>query len=175
MDKIDINKIFEFKTVYIIISEDNFNKRVFELIANLKNKKVCYVTLNKGADFFIEFLKNNKIGYKNLFFIDGITKTLTTPLPQPNCVFISSPNAITELSIAINNCIDSDFSVVIVDSLFTLMVYHNLDVIKNFIQKISDKIKPKNGNLILLLPSKYKNSKVFEKIGFSIDKTIEFE
>jgi archaellum biogenesis ATPase FlaH len=170
----DLDKILKSKVSCIIIPGDKFNEELIKLLKKVKNKKVCYVTLNKGADVLIESLNKNKINPKNFFFIDCVSKTIVQPKPIENCQFISSPNALTELSLAIDKSIDSGFSIVLVDSLSTFMIYHNAEMIIQFFHNLANKIRSEDGNiLILTISDKDKDSEVFKKMEIIVDKIIE--
>ncbi len=172
----DFSKILNSKILCVVIQGDKFNQRVLEIAKKIKDKKVCYVTLNKGADVLLESFKKNKINPKNFFFIDGVSRTIIIPKPIQNCQFISSPNALTEMSLAINNCINRGFNIVLIDSLSTFMIYHNADAINQFFHNLSNKIRTeKDKNLILTLSNKDKNSEVFKKIEIIVDKVIEIK
>jgi|TARA_B100002003_G_C13924453_1_gene449367 hypothetical protein len=54
-------------------------KDILSLIKKVKNKKICYVTLNKTADSLKNSFKKNKIDVNNFYFIDGITMGLKKP------------------------------------------------------------------------------------------------
>lgn len=176
MDNMDANEIFESKVVCIVSPGDKFNENIIKIVKVIKNKRVCYVTLNKGADALLEYFKKNKIKSENFFFIDCVSKTITSPKSKSNCVFVSSPNALTELSLAITKCIDSDFSVILIDSLSTFMIYHKAETMNHFFHNLSNKIRTKEGeNLILILSNKDKNSEVFKKIELLVDKVVEMK
>ncbi len=171
-----LDKIFDSKVVCVIIPGDKFNKKIIEIVKKVKNEKICYVTLNKGVDILIESFKKNKINTKNFFFIDGVSKTIFSPKPVEYCNFISSPNALTEISLAIEKCLDSGFSTVFVDSLSIFMIYHNAEVINHFFHNLSNKIRSENNKkLILILSDKDKDSEVFKKIEVIVDKVIELK
>jgi len=172
----DSNKILESKVACIILPGNNFNKELLKIVEKIKNKKVVYVTLNKGVDVVIESLKKNKINTKNFFFVDCVSKTIIQPKPMKNCQFISSPNALTELSLAIDKCINSGFSVILIDSLSTFMVYHQPNIIIHFFHNLSNKIRnEEEENLILTISNKDKDSEVFKKMEIIVDKIMEIK
>lgn len=169
----DLDKILEFRIVCAVLPGNKFNENILQIVKKIKDKKVCYVTLSKGADISLEILKKNKIDVRNFFFIDCVSKTIVNPKSIPNCQFISSPNALTELALAINQCIDSGFSVVLVDSLSTFMIYHNAEEINHFFHNLCNKIRlERDRNLILTISSKDQDSDVFKKIEILVDKVI---
>jgi hypothetical protein len=170
----DLDKILESKVACIVLPGDKFNEEIIKILKKIKNKKICYVTLNKGADVLLESLNKNKINQKNFFFIDCVSKTIIQPKERENCQFISSPNALIEISLTINKCIDSGFPLVIVDSLSTFMIYHDSETIIHFFHSLSNKIRNEEGKiLILTISNKDKDSEVFKKMEIIVDKIIE--
>lgn len=169
------SNLLESKVVCVILPGEGFNEKIIGLVKKIKDKKVCYVALNKGADIIIESFGKNKIDLKNFFFIDCVSRTIINPKKIDNCQFVSSPNALTELSLAIGKCIDSSFSVILVDSLSTFMIYHNAEEISHFFHNLSNKVRAEEKNLILTLSNKDKNSEVFKKIEIIVDKVIEIK
>src|SRR3989344_1771353 len=72
-----------------------------KLLKKLKNEPVCYVTLNITFPAIKVYLEKEKISTKNFVFIDAISQSLktTTAKQTDHCYFISSPGALTELSL----------------------------------------------------------------------------
>ncbi len=48
---------FGSRVICILLSGEKFNEGIIKLVPKFKNKKVCYVTLNKGADVLKEAFK----------------------------------------------------------------------------------------------------------------------
>jgi archaellum biogenesis ATPase FlaH len=170
----NFNKILKFKVTCIVIYGGEFNETIIEIIRNIQDKKICYITLNKGIDALLSSFEENKINIKNISILDCVSETVFSPKPEPNCTFISSPKALTELSLAINNCINSNSSIILIDSLSTLMIYHDAETINKFVHNLSNRARTgKDKHLIIFISDKDKNSEVFKKIEIIVDKVIE--
>ena len=144
MNKIPIleNKLNSPSTLLIIPSYE-YNNVISEIPKKLSNKKICYITLNKTYNALKEKFENNPdINTKNIVFIDAITKSIGKVENKEDCYFISSPQALTEISIVLSEFLNYKFDYVILDSLTTLLIYQKAEepVIK-FTSNIVNKIK----------------------------------
>jgi archaellum biogenesis ATPase FlaH len=107
----EIEKEFLSKQHTILaISSGDYNTEIVKNLKQLSGKSICYVTLNKTHQALEEIFAENKIDKENIIIIDAISKTIeTTPEIEKNCYFVSSPGALTELSIAIRKFLDYGF------------------------------------------------------------------
>lgn len=108
--------------------------------------KVCYVSLNKLYQPLVRALAGNQADINKFFFIDGITKTAMTDVGDiPNCFFVSGPDKITEIGIAIQKVVSvAQCQVLLFDSLSTLLVYHDVQIIKQFVHSIVGQVTALN-------------------------------
>lgn len=108
--------------------------------------KVCYVSLNKLYQPLIEDLQANNIDIHKIYFIDGITKkAVSNPGNVPNCFFASGPDKITELGTAIQKIVNQQKSqALLFDSLSTLLIYKNVQVVKQFVHSIVGQVSVTN-------------------------------
>ena len=134
--------------VLMVIPCATYNDATVEVMKQLLGKNVCYVTLNKTYHALKEQFEEKGIDLANVFFIDVISKT-TKSLPDmiDNCYFISSPSALTDISIAITtvleqlNEVENEQSYLIFDSLTTMMIYQKEESMIKFIQSLIMQIK----------------------------------
>lgn len=122
----------------------NYDELVFKILEQNNWSKVCYVTLNKASSYLCEELKKRGMNKDNFYFIDGISSMLRDVKEESNCLFVSSPNDLVELSIAISEIISSKkFEILIFDSLSNLLVYHrdNQQGLSHFFSSVSHLIK----------------------------------
>ena len=170
----NVKKILENRINVVIVPGSSYKKKLINLSKKLKKNKVCYVTVNKGAEAILDDLKKNKIDEKNFYFIDCVTKTVVNPKNKENCMFLSSPNALTELSLALNKIVDSkSIDIILVDSLSSLLVYHKSNVLLKFVIHLINKIR--QGTMVLLLVSSddEKQSELFKKLEPLVDNVLE--
>jgi len=100
---VDIQKELKENPILLsVFSSEYYSKLMINLLQNLENGKICYVTLNRPTDSLIRRFELNKISTKNIFFIDAITRSISGDKEFDKGILVSSPSALTELSIAIS-------------------------------------------------------------------------
>tara|TARA_Y100000310_G_C20676263_1_gene813256 strand:- start:2453 stop:2977 length:525 start_codon:yes stop_codon:yes gene_type:complete len=113
------------QTILLLMSSVEYNDVILDTLKQLEGASISYVSLNKTYPAVKENLKNNGVNTDNIVFIDCISKTVMKRPPQAeNCYYISSPGALTEISIAISKFLRHGFNYVIFDSLTSLLVYN---------------------------------------------------
>lgn len=85
-------------------------------------KKTCYVTLNDPSATIVGKLGETE--KTKIFFIDCVASTVKTPQQEKNVIFVSSPRALTEISIAMKKVIETGgVESVMFDSISAMLVY----------------------------------------------------
>lgn len=119
-----------------------YNDIITMIPKQLSEKRICYVTLNKAFDSLKDLFGKEDINLKNIVFIDAITRSIMKAENTDECYFVSSPQALTELSIVITEFIQYKFDYIIFDSLSTLLIYQKSEESAiRFISNIVNKIK----------------------------------
>jgi hypothetical protein len=164
------------EVILVSINSEKYNDILFKLVKQIKNKKVCFLTTNKGYNALIEIFKNKKINEKNFYFIDCVTKAVTSTKKEKNCTFLSSPQAIDELALECSKAIANGFDIVLVDSLSTLMIYHPDKNLTHLVHNLINQTKEKNKTrLILTISNKDEKSYLFEKVSLMSDEVIKLK
>lgn len=161
--------------VLLVIAGENFSKNTEVILKTFSKQKVCYTTINKGVDVLIDTLNKNKIAKENFYFIDAVTKTILEPKKQSNCIFISSPNSLNELSLAIHNCIQKKFPLLVIDSLSTLSIYHSANNLSHFVHHIINEARSEKVSIIFLISDKDKNGDLYGSIEPFMDKVVHLK
>ena len=164
------------QTVLSIIPSDKYTEICVSDVKILALKgAVCYVTLNKTAEALKESFKKRKVNLKNVIFIDTITKTLKkTPNQADQVYYVSSPSALTELSISIEKFLRHEFDYIILDSLTNFLVYQKKAPVAKFISSIINKIKQtKTKSLLYAIAVKDQGDLIRQSETF-VDKVINF-
>ena len=87
----------------LVMPSAEYNEVLVDAMKQLSGN-ICYVTSNKTFDSLKETFKKSKVNIDNVVFIDSISKTLKkTPDQADSVYYVSSPGALTELSLVINN------------------------------------------------------------------------
>jgi len=172
---VDIKKeLSENQTILLIMSSTDYNKEIIDVIKKLAGKNVAYVTLNKTRDSLIELFKKNKVKTDNIVFVDAISKTIkSTPEESEGVYYVSSPGALTELSLVISKFIRHDFEYLIFDSLTNLLVYESKAPVGKFVASLVNKIKESKTKAIFYALSVKEQEALIKESGMFVDKVIE--
>jgi len=117
-------------------------KKLLKVTLIKKDHAAVYISLNKPCSSIMSLRESLKISEERLHVLDATGGMV--PKKKPNrCSFTSSGvRSLTELSIAITKAINSGkYSVVILDSVSTLRVYHSPEVIEKFIHFLVTKLR----------------------------------
>lgn len=101
------------------------------------------MNLNELYKTLIQHLKNMNLDVRKFFFIDAISLTSDkTNTKHDNCIFVSNPNSLIELSLAITQGLNTEKpDLLIFDSLSTLLIYEKESTVTKFIHALIGKIK----------------------------------
>lgn len=174
----EINKLPENFIVAFVTDSENYEKinlHILDIL--LKNKNSGgYITVNRPYKNIIDMLKKNKIDHKNIFFIDCITKSAGGNVSkEKNCVFIDSPDNLTELSIEIHNYIKktkNEKKFLLIDSLSTLSIHNNPLTLLRFIHYITGKMRIFNLNGVMMSLNEETDHKIISELSQLCDKII---
>lgn len=158
-----------------VFSKDYYNESIFEAMRNLKDKRVCYVTLNKTADSLQKSFKLRKIHTNKIFFIDAVSEGIGKRKERENVIQVSSPAALTELSIAISEVLKSSiFDVVLFDSLSTLKIYGIGNMAEQFTTHTINKIRSENIKGVFTCLEDDVNTNLIKDLFMYVDKVVRF-
>jgi len=132
--------------VYTIISSSEdyvkVNSIILSELTKNMNLKGVYVSLNKPHTVLKDKLKNEDINLKNLFFIDGVSKSVSNQESNEDCAFLTSPDSLTELSLEITKSVNKgNTKFVFIDSVSTLLIYSALNKVEKFVHYITNKLR----------------------------------
>jgi hypothetical protein len=133
-----------------------------------KFKKTCYVTLNDPYENI-----KAKAG-SAMVFIDCVTSTIKSPKSEEGVIFVSSPRALTEISIAIKKAIESfkmDF--IIFDSLSALLVYEKSLSAMKFVHSMILTLRNAKTSAVLVILKEDVSEEVMKDLSMFVDKVVE--
>ena len=171
----DIQKELSKNQVLLLVAPaDGYNELVLQSIRKLSKSTVCYVTLSKTFDSMKELFQKKKIGTENIVFIDAISKTIRQmPDQADGCYFVSSPNSLTELEIAILKVQRHGFEYLVFDSLSTLLIYQKNTPVAKFVSALANNAR-KNGTKALFYAVKSpEQSQMVSDVSTFVDKVID--
>lgn len=173
---IDFGKEIHDNEVLVVVCSENYQKILMDVIkeAEKRFEKLCFVTLNKPYNNLAEILKKNNIDIKKFSFIDAITSTVVKPGSAKNCVFVTAPNALTELNIAITKeCKNFNPRLFIFDSLSNLLVYEKGPVLIEFVHSVIQSVKMYKIKIIFTALKSDIDSALMKDLSMFADKVIQ--
>ena len=92
-----------------IVNVKKYQQINVDIIKSLTDKGVpgVYVTLNKPFEIMQRLFKQNKIDERFVIFIDGITKVPGNNKKIKNCLFIESPEKLSDISVAMDQAVNA--------------------------------------------------------------------
>ena len=164
------------KIILLTVSKEGYRRSVLDIASFLdKNStKVCYVCVNDPYGFVASNLDKNGIDAKKFFFIDTLTRNVQEPPHTDNCIFVSSPSALTEISLAFSKALNEmhcDAS--IFDTLSTMLVYEKPHAIIQFIHNLLTKLRISSGKAIFITLKDDLNSELTKDLYMFVDKVVE--
>lgn len=162
----------ENKIIIFVIPTKNYGKGINDiaLAATKTGKSVTYVTVNKPYNILLGLFESKKIDTKKITFIDAVSGSVSAP-KGIKVEFVSSPKALTELSIIINEHMKKTDSVLF-DSVSTLLVYDDPATVVKFIHSILSKARASGTNFVLTVLSEDAGKSVLKDVSMFVDKVV---
>ena len=178
MMKAEAGGLKETQIIVLVIKDSEYLNNMLNLTKDISqvSKRICYVTLNRPYMSIVELFLKSNIDLSKFYFVDAITKTAEMVETKDNCEFVSSPGALTELSLTISNILEKEkFDYLIFDSLSTLLVYESDTVITKFIHFLIAKIRVIGCNAFFTCLKQDNSSLLIRDINMFADKIIDVE
>jgi len=173
--KIDMKKELDSnQNILLLVPGLDYNKELMGVVKQLEGSSICYVTLNKTYKSLQESFKKNNIDVKDIIFVDAISQVIQKkPEIGENSYFVSSPAALTEMSIAINKFLKYGFEYLIFDSLDNLLVYQKKSPVGRYISSVVNKVKEGKTKAIFYAVSSEKQKGLIKETSTYVDKVID--
>ena len=173
---IDLEKEIQDNEITVILCNSDYPEILNEIIKQTSEnfEKIGYVTLNKPYNTLIEIFKKNNVDLKKFGFVDAITKSVIKPESIKNCVFISAPNALTEMSIVIKKVSESQHpDIFIFDSLSSLLVYEKGPTLIKFVHSLVEFLRVHKIKIIFIALKSDIDSALIKDLSMFADKMIK--
>lgn len=169
-----IKKLEGNKTLLVVTSSTTYNKFSASMTKKLAKKNVCYVTANKTFDSLKEKFTKSKVDLEKVVFIDAITKSIKQADGQTKgCYFVSSPGALTELSLVISKFLRHKFDYIVFDSVTNLSTYRKTGVVEKFICSLINKVKASKTKGVFLALNAKDQDDLIKKVSTFVDEVVE--
>jgi KaiC/GvpD/RAD55 family RecA-like ATPase len=161
-------EIEENDILVLVIPDDDYADSVVKIAGILSDscKRVCYVSLNKPRESIVNKLKDAKVDHSKFFFIDAAGKGID----GKDVVYVSSPKALTELSIAINKAFSgSGIDSGLFDSLSTLLVYEESSAVIRFAHSIISAFRSRGAKVVFTCLKGDTKSELIKDLSMFVD------
>jgi len=122
----------------------------------------------------LNMFKKEGIDTKRFFYIDCISQQIGFNREEEyeNCIFLENPTQVTQIAIAINKAIDNipGEKAVLFDSLSTLLIYNNEDVVGKFSNFIINRLRLKNVSTVLIVLESDIDKRIIKTVESFVDE-----
>jgi archaellum biogenesis ATPase FlaH len=176
-------EISENKFVMVLLTEEQYKQKLINIVKNVEKNhtKICYVCLSRPYTDIMEHLKDIGLDVNKFFFIDVLSSHYKKPKEVHNCIFIEGPSKLIAIHVAIKRAItEKNCSVVIFDTISSLLMYEQTHDIVKFTHELTIEEKHQDVNKIFIILKENSvlreyNKNLVEDIGMFVDKTIDLE
>jgi hypothetical protein len=162
-------------SILVRIPSELYNQSVTYVPRLLTDHNLCYVTLNKTYSSLKQQFNKDGFSSDNLVYIDAITRSMESAENTNDCYFVSSPQALTELSIVITEFLAQNIDYVILDSLTTLLIYQKkVDPVVKFVTKMVNTVKKENSHMIFFVLDSKEHQLLIEESSMVMDAVYTF-
>lgn len=159
--------------VLTILPKENYhdlNMHIVKIITK-KSPVGAYVSVNQPYDNIIGLMAKNKVAHEKIIFIDCISEKETPNVE--NCVFIKSPESLTNIAIALDRIYKSEaHEFIFIDSIDTLSVYHDTKLLIRFVRSFIEKVREKEKIGMMIGLHEGTDPRIISEISAVCDKVI---
>lgn len=166
----------------LLLEEGMYMDKMVEIAKSMEKteQKICYLCLSKPYIDVYNDLKNRSIYVEKFHFIDVLTSHYEKKESTSNCTFLDSPTNLNEIRSALSNVIkEKDCSVVVVDTISTMLIYQQSSDIVRFTHEFLTEERERNKILYLVLKDDTipleENDKLVKDLSMFADNTIDLE
>lgn len=127
----------------ITVDAKSYQKTVIDVVKFLNGQGVpgVYVTLNKPYDTIQRIFADNGIDTRLVIFIDAASRT--EPKKIGNCLYIGSPEKLSDMSVAMDQAVKAlpSDKFVVFDSLNTLSIFNKPGTMARFVHFLTSKMR----------------------------------
>ncbi len=141
--------------------------------------RIIVICINQPAAFLMDLYRRNGIDTSRVFFIDAITQYATGNAPEntENCRFVSKPNDLTTMGIAVTEILkkfEQEKTVIFLDSVNAMLIHTSSTDLSKFIHFIISKLRIMNIAGVLLAIEKGLDPVLLTQLTAFADDLVEF-
>ena len=162
------------QVILLLMPGKEYNEDIVKKLKYFSSSSsVFYVTLNKTYSALSELCKKHKVKSDNVVFVDTISKTIKkTPDQSKQVYYVSSPGALTEISLVVSKFLKHEFDYMIFDSLTNLAIYTKRAPVGKFLSSLIHKIKGTKTKAVFYAISSGENDELIKQAEMFVDKVI---
>jgi len=167
-----------YKRIVLISNPDNFLKKSVGVIGALmkSHNSGVVITVTHPYSVIKKLLDEWGVDTKSLYFIDCITTAASgIRKKSDNCLYISSPSALSEITIGIVGALEKlrgKKKFIFIDSLGTFLIYVPLESLRKFSHFLATKIAIADVDGFFMFSEKDMDNKVLSELQSFCEKTI---
>jgi hypothetical protein len=176
--KKELEKLPQPYTVLVLTQPSTHFQTYLSLIEYLtkreKMRGVC-VTITRTAASLIKLLKERDIDTDGIYFIDCISKISGSAEECENCLYVSHPSNLTDISLAVTNGLNKlgdGKKFFIVDSWSSLLIYNDNKKVLGFSNFIINKLRAKETNGLMVTLQAKTDEEFANSLSVFCDKVI---
>jgi len=166
------------QSVGVVLPSSNYSDLIqafFEYIRSRPEDAWVYVTITKPYENIVKQF-GELAESKNIRFVDCISRAAGITKTDPNCVYVESPSMLEKLGLEIINIFktvdEKTNKYLILDSLSTLIVYNDQDIVTEFFYHLANRTRSRNIHIISLAIEEEGMEK-FNKLLYLNDKILK--
>lgn len=148
---------------------------LLKFLINQNNLHGLYITINAPCTTVGKVLMQNNIDVSKLYFIDVMEKeNLVETEHGKACLGNSNPMNLTVLEINVKKVLKGheEINFVLLDSLTTLLIYNNMNVILRFIHSLKNNIESLGKYLIVILVEDEETKELIPHLSQLLEKMV---
>lgn len=158
----------------VVAPANKYLKINIDILSGLMNKdlKLIYLTTNKSCEVISSTLEKNKIKFNDILFIETKEHGISG---KPHCLFVQSPEALTDMSIAICQTFQvfNKNKFLFFDTLSSLFVYNDPKVVVRFANFLVHKMRQHHVRGAFICIKKEIDEKVISQLSQVFDNVVE--
>jgi len=163
------------KVFLVILPSQEIQKNIDSIVTRLVKRDktaIVYISFNKPYNVLSKNWKNKKIDLDKILCIDCITAGAIEKQNGKNVIYDLSPNSLTAISLAISAFLKTakGKKAIIMDSLSTLLIYNELNMVARFTNDLVEKARASDTKAIIFTT---KHEELLGKVSLFFDKIIQ--
>ena len=160
--------------ILLSFGDVDYKRGSMGILKNFSGEKGIYVSLGVSLPTIDNRLKQNGINTENIYYIDVASGKIENQ-KEEKCYHLSSPSALTELSIVISDLLKEGYKYLFFDAVTNLMIYNNPSRTKKFVIDLANKMRQTKSKGIYFALHSDITENLIKSLGGFVDKSIHIK